>query len=241
MAPQGEFCPWQEPTALATVAATEWTPRTTGDPSRPAAHLLAATTLSALALTGCSVIGGGGDGGSDDSSSAAESSAADSNSDSDSPSAVASSAETAGIDPDNLPEPIGTATIPAVSPADSDPKATLKVELLGLERKGELVVATFAFTPKSTDDGHAHLYDWLGGTGWKPYLVDTTNLKRHDVVEDKETLGITAYRSDYSGSEFASGQTWYAYAGFAAPPKDVTSVDIAAVDGAPAFTGVPIK
>ncbi|WP_205859397.1 hypothetical protein [Phycicoccus flavus] len=154
------------------------------------------------------------------------------------PSVVPSSAETAGVDPANPPDPIASVTIPAVSPDETDPKATLEVDLLSLRREGRIVVATFAFTPTSTDTKDGWLYDWLGGQSWQPYLVDTTNLRRHDVLRSSDGR---YYRSNYQGSRFASGQTWYAYAGFAAPPDGVSTLDVAAVDGAPAFRGVTIS
>ncbi len=207
--------------------------------TRPApVRLIVAAALTALALTGCS--GGGDDtpSGSPSAGGSASSSGAPSTSGSAAPSAVPSSAETSGIDPQNPPEPIASATVPAVSPGESDPKATLTVDLLGLKRQDDLVVATFAFTPSSTDDEADWLYAWLGGQGWSPYLVDTKNLTRHDVVKSKDGV---SFASDYQGSKFSSGQTWYAFAAFAAPPTDVTTVDVAAVDGAPAFTEVPIS
>lgn len=205
--------------------------------SSTTARLIAVGVLAALVLTSCS----GGEDAPDAATSASASSeptASSAGSGAAAPSAVPSSAETSGIDPQNPPEAIASATIPAVAPQQTDPGASLRVDLLSLRRSGELVVATFAFTPTSTDDSDGWLYDWLGNQGWEPYLVDTENLRRHDVVRGE---GGAVFASAYQGSKFASGQTWYAYAGFAAPPEGVTTMDVAAVDGAPVFTAVPVS
>lgn len=113
----------------------------------------------------------------------------------------------------------------------------MRVDLLSLQRRGELVVATFAFTPSSVDDTPAALYHWLGNTLWSPFLVDTVNLRRHDVIEGQQRR----YQSAYLGGKFASGQTWYAFAAFAAPPPEVTEMDVAVIDGAPVVAGVPLS
>lgn len=47
--------------------------------------------------------------------------------------------------------------------------------------------------------------------------------------------------TDYQGAKFRPGQTFYAYASFAAPPTDVTSITVSLTDGAPAAAQVPIR
>ena len=67
--------------------------------------------------------------------------------------------------------------------------------------------------------------------------MDSRNLKLHNVVK----AGGQLVASDYQGSEFSPGQTFYAYAVFGAPPEDVTTMDVIASHGLPAFIAVPIS
>lgn len=198
--------------------------------------VVAAAALSTLALTACS--GGDSDakntstpqGASTTSSPAAKS--ADPNSD-----ALAAEAAKAGVDPANPPKAIVSAVAPAV--VEGDPKATMKIDVLGLKRQGKTVIASYAFTVTSPagSDKADWLYDYLGGHGWNPALVDSKNLKLHKVVRANDNQ----VASDYQGAEFRPGQTFYAYAVFAAPPEDVTTMDVLASDGVPAFPTVPLS
>lgn len=149
----------------------------------------------------------------------------------------AESAAEAGIDPSQLGEPIGVATMPAV--VEGDPEATMDVALYSLERDGNTVQATFSFHVNSEDgaDDPRWIYHYLGSQGWRPFLIDTVNLTRHDVMGAGQTRAMT----DYSGAQFRPGTTFYAYASFAAPPEDVTTMTVHVVDGAPAITDVEIR
>lgn len=149
---------------------------------------------------------------------------------------VDEAAATAGVDLTDLGEPVATAEIPAT--VDGDDEATMTVQLFGLEKQGGTVVATFAFTVNSTagSDDPRDLYHYLGGAGWHPYAIDTVNLNKHGVLG-----GAKAGQTDYQGMRFRSDQTFYAYASFAAPPADVTTMDVMMVTGAPLATGVEIR
>ncbi|MDN6329065.1 MAG: hypothetical protein ACTHV2_02655 [Brachybacterium sp.] len=145
-------------------------------------------------------------------------------------------AAAAGVDLSSLGEPVATAEIPATVEDNDD--ATMTVELFGLERRDDTVVATFAFTVNS-DTGSQdaqQLYHFLGYTGWHPYAIDTVNLNKHGVLG-----GAKVGQTDYQSTRFKPGQTFYAYASFAAPPEDVTAMDVMMVDGAPMATGVEIR
>mgnify|MGYP001591560042 CR=1 FL=1 len=145
----------------------------------------------------------------------------------------ASSAAQAGVDLTNLPAPVASATV-AVT-VDGDPNAKLTINLHQLRRTGKLVTATFSFQVASTVDQPRSLFNYLHDRSWWPYLVDTQNLKRHDVV-----VGGGARAKTDDLDRFAPGQTLYAYAMFAAPPQDVTAMDVQMIDGAPTATNVPI-
>lgn len=149
------------------------------------------------------------------------------------------SAAAAGVDLSDTSDPVATATVPAV--VVGDPEATMDISLLSLSRDGKTLVGLFSFTVNSGKDSETdNLYSYLGAASWAPYLVDTTNLTRHDVLSDE--TGVTkAVTDSISSGLFHPGQTTFGYAAFAAPPSDVSSMTVSLVDGAPAAMNVPIQ
>lgn len=207
-----------------------------------AVHLRAVSAAlaitAALTMSGCSLVGkepasnpaGSASAGASGASGAASGAASGSKP------GGAVNADAVNIDPDNLPPSLGTVTVPAV--VKDDPAATMEVNLLGLRRQDKVVVATYSFVVKSDKSTTARwLYSYLGDKGWKPTLVDTKNLKLHDVLEGDGGKAMT----ESQGSMFAPGQTYFAYAAFAAPPADVTDMTVKAVDGGAAFLAVPLQ
>lgn len=197
-------------------------------------HALGAAALTlTFALTGCTGGFGGGDGGGDSQdqqAQPAESGAA--------VSGEPGSAEAAGIDPNNVPDPIATGEVPAA--VEGDPDATMTVEFYGLYRDGKTVVGQFAFTVNSeSSQDPAWLYHYLGDSTWTPFLVDSQNLKKHNVLRD--TTGVIRPQTDSQGAKFLPGQKFYAFAVFAAPPEDVTTVNVAPVDGMAIVQDVEIQ
>jgi hypothetical protein len=148
------------------------------------------------------------------------------------------SAQDAGIDLTNLGDPIAVGEIPAF--VKSDPDATMTVEFYGLKRSGETVVGTYAFRVDSDADDEAHsLFSYLSESEWDPCLIDPENLNKHAVLRTDN--GAEAKSRDSLGTDFAPGQTFYAYASFAAPPQSVKTMDVADVEGMPLVTGVKIQ
>ena len=203
-------------------------------------RLTAAAVAGTLALAACS----GGDDTDATKAPAAGSSATPSTSsgspDASDPNAEDQAAEAAkaGIDPANPPKPIASTTTAAV--VEGDPKATMKVDLLGLKRQGKTVLASYAFTVTAADgasDKPQWIYDYLGDTGWHPSLIDSTSLKVHRVVK----AGGKELQTAYQGAKFRPGQTLYGYAVFAAPPEGVTTMDAVLGDNVPAVPGVPLS
>lgn len=148
------------------------------------------------------------------------------------------SAEAAGLNPNDLPDPVASQEIPAA--VDGDDKATMTVDLFPLKRQGETVVAQFAFTvnsEKTDEDDGDDLYGYLGDASWSPFLVDSRNLRKHNVLDKFPQRAQTSYQS----TKFKPGQTHYAFAVFAAPPPDVDEVEVSAVDGMNLATGVKIS
>ena len=143
----------------------------------------------------------------------------------------------AGVDPEEPPEPIATVEAPATD-STGEP-TTLTVDLLEARREDELLVLTFRFTPAEGDGKPQWLYHYLGQQTWAPQVIDTTNLRVHNVVkvEGKPKPLLT----DYQGTKFGPGQRYYAFAVFAAPPEDVESVTVNVVGGAGSLTEVPLS
>ncbi|WP_192796696.1 hypothetical protein [Serinicoccus kebangsaanensis] len=141
----------------------------------------------------------------------------------------ADSAAAAGVDLSDVAEPLATATIPAT--VEGDPDAAMQVALHGLVRDGDVVVGTFSFEVDSDASGAQPrwIYHYLGDQSWQPHFIDTVNLTRHDVVSSSGKKAAT----DSQSFKFLPGQTAYAYAVFAAPPEDVTTVTLSLVEGAP--------
>lgn len=202
--------------------------------------LAAVTTLTAAALlTGCA---GGDEGGEAPSSSTSSASDGGSNgedsSDSESSAELDEAAAEAGIDPDDPPEPIGSATLPGKG-SEGAP-TDVRIDLFGLKRQGELMVLTAAVTPdKSSKSEPQDFFGWIDNS-WYPQVIDTENLKVHDVVTEKGG-GPVMTKTGSVTTTFGPGQTYYMYAVFAAPPQDVDTVTVKLADGAPAVTGVTIQ
>lgn len=148
------------------------------------------------------------------------------------------SAAAAGVDPAELGEPLATVTRPAR--VAGDPDATMDVSLYSLERDGKALVGIFSFTvhSDSTTAEPEWLYDYLSSQSWRPHLIDTTNLTRHDVLGGSGRYAV----SDSQGSTyFLPGQTVYGYAAFASPPAEVTTMTVQLIDGTPAIQDVPVQ
>lgn len=146
----------------------------------------------------------------------------------------------AGVDVTAIGEPIATATVPAT--VEGDKSATITVNLHSLERQGSVLMATYTFKVNASTSGSTEtewLYTYLGDHSWDTYLIDKKNLNRHGVMSNAS--GTTRAATAYQGAEFAPGETFYAYAMFAAPPADVTEMDVQLIEGAPLAVGVKIK
>ncbi|HLQ81677.1 MAG TPA: hypothetical protein VK122_11335 [Brachybacterium sp.] len=144
--------------------------------------------------------------------------------------------EEAPIDLGELPEAVATASVPAT--VEGDPDAALTVSLHELRRDGKRLIALVSFVVESAEEDEAYwLYDYLGDEIWSPYLIDPVNLTKHTVLRN----GAEQAQTDSQGAEFRPGQTLHGYAMFAAPPEDVTAMDVMLVEGATPATGVEIR
>lgn len=203
----------------------------------------ATAAVATLALGGCSMLGGedsdGGSSSSEDSGGGKDDGEdGDSGGDSDGSGSdeVDKAAAEAGVDPKKPPKPIASVTMPGTDEADHPTDMT--VDLISLKRQDKLMVLTVGVTPDKASKAKPDTYfGWTANT-FSPQVVDTKNLKVHNVVKDDS--GGYVYTPGMS-TEFGPGQTFYMYAVLAAPPKDVDTVTVKAVDGAPAFTGVKVQ
>jgi len=195
--------------------------------------LAPALLVAALALSACS---GEEEAAFVESASASPSQAPDASAETDA--VTQESAAAAGVDLSDISNPIAAATAPAQ--VRGDPEATMDVRLLSLTRDGQTLIGIFSFTVNSelVDEETASLFGYLGNAFWTPYLVDATNLTRHDVLSGE---GGVQTVTDSAGVRFSPGQTLFGYAAFAAPPEDITSVTVSLVDSAPAAVNVPIQ
>ncbi|WP_156466197.1 hypothetical protein [Janibacter sp. Soil728] len=208
--------------------------------TRIVATAVTAVTAASM-LTACSggPEGGGGSGSPSSSSpSAASSPAAASSTDAaDSASDLDQAAADAGVDPADPPKPIASSPLPGKTMQNEPVDLTL--DLYSLERQDDLLILTMGITPdKSATSKPRTFYGWTGRK-WLPQLVDTKNLKVHDIVRADADQVVTS--TGAATALFAPGQTLYLYAVFAAPPQDVTTMTLKPTDGAAAMTGVKIQ
>jgi hypothetical protein len=189
-----------------------------------ARNVLAAGLAAALVgVAGCSgSLVGGGAGGTDP---AAPKTGA----------TVAAAPAAPGVDAEAFRNPLASVEVPM--PLDGDQAAKVKVDLLGLKRQGKVLNLTAAITPTTTLSEDFNLYELVGKTTWKPRLVDVENLKLYSVVANSS--GGTL-QSESIGDRVPAGAPLLVYAIFAAPPGNVSAINVQVADQIPAFENVPI-
>ena len=178
-----------------------------------------------LGLTGCSVAGlGGGSAAGGPSPTAAPG-----------PPTAAPGTATPTVSPDVVRNPLATVQVPLS--LQQDPKATLKVDVLGLRRQGRVMVLNAALTPTTTQEDGLNLYQMLGQQSWQPQLIDVDNLKLYKVA----TANSSELRSKDLGDEVSSGSTLLVEATFAAPPPGVDVLNLQFADQIPTFQAVRVQ
>lgn len=120
------------------------------------------------------------------------------------------------------------------------PKGTVDIAVHGLKRRGKLLDLTISVTPhnpENTGGGKISLYRIMGERDLFVTLIDTVNLKRHLVVKDAggDALGPESVITNTTLDQ----QLVLSYT-FAAPPENVTKMDVHVGDWAP-FTDVPVE
>jgi hypothetical protein len=121
------------------------------------------------------------------------------------------------------------------------PGATVTIAVLGLRVQGSLATLTLAFTPhdpnKSASD-QISLFDMNCSQGSDVNLIDPVGLKRYEVVKDSNQNSLGPGDLQVTA---VSGQMATAHYTFAAPPANVTAIDVQVSDNWPQFTNVPIQ
>jgi hypothetical protein len=183
-----------------------------------------------LVLGGC----GGGDEGDDGAQDRADTPAATS-----APEATSTPQATATPTPEGgapEPEPIAEQIVKAHGARET----TVDIAVLGLEVSGELATLSLSFTvhdPEAAPDDEFSLYDLNGEQSLYVSLIDPVNLRRYMVVRDSDG---DALQSHYIGTTVLLDSTTTAQYTFAAPPADVTEIDVAVGDW-PTFRDIPIE
>src|SRR5699024_9126397 len=142
--------------------------------------LSAAAVGLAVTLTACSS-GDDSEASTTEGSESQEAAVESSESDGSDSKGEAGSAQAAGLDLNDLPDPIASQDIAAVVEDDYDD--TMTVDLFGLDRQGETVVGQFGVTDNSSSSEEHWLYGYLGDSGWSPFLVDSQNLRKYSVLK----------------------------------------------------------
>jgi hypothetical protein len=118
-------------------------------------------------------------------------------------------------------------------------ETTVDIAVAGLEVDARLATLSLVYTmhsPEAAPDTSYSLYDLNGQQPLYVTLVDPVNLKRYNVVQDSEgrALESGAVETDVP----LDGSTTAQYT-FAAPPPDVTEIDVSVGDW-PTFRDIPI-
>lgn len=137
----------------------------------------------------------------------------------------------------NYPEPIFTTEAAAI--VKGDPNATLTASLHELKRDGDTVTAFYSFTLNTTVKEEQDFYDLNGRLRWTPFVIDTKNLRKHRPLST--TNNQERAMTELIDVDIMPGQTAYAFATFAAPPEDVTTMDVMLWETGEIAKGVEIK
>ncbi|MEO3798721.1 hypothetical protein [Nonomuraea sp. B1E8] len=195
-----------------------------------------ALTLAAVALAGCGVLPGRPGGGGEErqpQSSAPEAPASSSAADQQSPSAGQQSA------PPQEAEAIASR---ATNVGAGDTYGKAKVDITALKRQGRTISLNWTVTAL---DGKINLHNGMSGapldyTVEAVSLIDPVNAKRYRVARNGTGEDAECVCSGTQGQFLEKGDSSTLYAVFAAPPADVTKINVE-MPMFGVFTDVPIS
>lgn len=148
---------------------------------------------------------------------------------------VDNGAASAGIDPMNPPKPIASLTAPAAY--TKDPKAKALIDIFSITRQGRLATLTMAVTPTFDSVDSVSLFTLMGHHTFRPTMVDPINLRKYDVVTSRSSR----LSSSETSTRAYSGEAMFIWAVFAAPPANVTKVNLNLFDTVPTIMDVPVQ
>lgn len=171
------------------------------------------TLVLALALAGCS--------GSDAASPGAPAAATPATPPASPPGAPVTSA--AAPVAETLGPVTGTRTITGSASTARDNPVSVRLDLHGLHRDGRLLRLDYSVTSLATTDERFYVPDLVSTINVNEIvLLDTTRLKRYLVVEDSASTRLFTPPNVY----LVDGQRFEGAAYFAAPPPDVTELEL---------------
>ena len=182
-------------------------------------RVIAVAAAAATALSGCSMLSTEGD---DSGSSSSDGSSVVEGGEESAKTALA-----AGVDPEDPPEPIATGTF---SPS-SDSIETVTIDLLKLEAKDNLMLATFRFTGEGRGNASTSIRNMIGG-GFYPVFIDLENLEKYKSVDDLKT--------DEWSTAAPLGEPVYLFTAFPLPRDGVTEMDLQLTEQSGSIEGVPM-
>lgn len=189
--------------------------------------------LTVVALSGVLVLGGcgGGDDGNDDSPTATPTATSAPNEEA----ATATPTATPVVE-DGAEGALAQQTVKARGSRST----TVDIAVTGLEVQGELATLTLSFAvhdPDAAPDETFSLYDLNDGNSLYVTLLDPVNLRLYNVVKDSGGAGLESEATQTNVPLDGSADARYT---FAAPPADVTEIDVSVGDW-PTFRDIPIE
>jgi len=116
---------------------------------------------------------------------------------------------------------------------DSD-LSGISLELASVQKTGDTIMIRFKYI--STRDKPTRLDTETNQEVNETYYVDSKNKKKYLIIKDTEKNPLSSALKYF---EVGPGETKSAWAKFAAPPPDVTTISVY-IPGAPPFENVPI-
>jgi hypothetical protein len=191
-------------------------------------RMIVVALCGALSLGGCF-------GGDDDGDGGSQAQNTDTPAATSAPEETATATATATAE-DGTEDAVATQTVKARGARET----TVDIAVLGLRVDGELATLTLSFTPhdpEAAPDTEYTVGELNDGNHLFVTLVDPVNLKRYEVVEDSDDNVLETRAALTSVPLDASVTTQHT---FAAPPPDVSELDVSVGDW-PTFRDVPVE
>lgn len=138
-------------------------------------------------------------------------------------------AEAVGIDLSNPPAAIASVKAPY---AGKERITDVTVELIELRKREKVLYGIFRVTNAGDFSGERTLYNIMGGNGWEPSLLDTTNLKEYRPITELSSRGL-------SGLQAQANQPLYVHTAWGYP-EGAQTIDIRLDAHFPLLEGIAV-